>query len=185
MLRRALPAIAFAALLPTAASAGGATTTRIETRPYYGATVTLEEGVRVFRALPPHSKVIINPGGRTPLSLHFDEYAPNYGHYGAAAPDAYAGHSDNAGGYGHGGYPGSFYGGAPSHAVPRHSRALGYAPRHPARGGSGPYPQPITSPLPPPVGQQLAPRPPAAQPAPPPAPVAPHAPGKPSGGGRH
>ena len=30
-----------------------AVTTRIETRPFYGATVTLEEGVRVFRPLPP------------------------------------------------------------------------------------------------------------------------------------
>ena len=37
-------------------------TTRIETRPFYGATVTLEEGVRVFRPLPRHDRVIINPG---------------------------------------------------------------------------------------------------------------------------
>ena len=44
-------------------------TTRIETRPVYGATVTVERGVRVFRPLPPHDRVIINPGGRTPLSL--------------------------------------------------------------------------------------------------------------------
>ena len=45
-------------------------TTRIETRPFYGATVTLEEGVRVFRPLPPDRHVIINPGGQTPLSLN-------------------------------------------------------------------------------------------------------------------
>ncbi len=45
------------------------TTTRIETRPFYGATVTLEEGVRVFRPLPPHDRVVINPGGKTPLHL--------------------------------------------------------------------------------------------------------------------
>ena len=44
-------------------------TTRIEPRPFYGATVTLEEGVRVFRPLPPHDRVIINPGNATPLYL--------------------------------------------------------------------------------------------------------------------
>jgi hypothetical protein len=60
-------------LVPAAASAQSATTTRIETRPFYGATVTLEEGVRVFRPLPPHQRVIINPNGATPLSLGFEE----------------------------------------------------------------------------------------------------------------
>lgn len=60
-------------LLPTCVVASEATTTRIETRPFYGATVTLEAGVRVFRPLPPHSKVIINPNGRTPVSLGFEE----------------------------------------------------------------------------------------------------------------
>jgi hypothetical protein len=57
-------------------------TTRIEPRPFYGATVTLEEGVRVFRPLPPHDRVIINPGGRTPLYLSIGEggsYSQNYG----------------------------------------------------------------------------------------------------------
>mgnify|MGYP003345006222 CR=1 FL=1 len=58
---------------PTIASATEAGTTRIETRPFYGATVTLEHGVRVFRPLPPHDKVIINPGGATPLSLGIAE----------------------------------------------------------------------------------------------------------------
>jgi glutaredoxin len=48
--------------------AGDATTTRIEPRPFYGATVTLEAGVRVFRPLPPTKRVIINPNG-TPLNL--------------------------------------------------------------------------------------------------------------------
>ena len=51
------------------AMAQEASTVRIEPRPFYGATVTLEEGVRVFRPLPPHRQVIINPGSRTPLSL--------------------------------------------------------------------------------------------------------------------
>ena len=48
-------------------------TTRIEPRPFYGATVTLEEGVRVIRPLPPERHVIINPDGSTPLSLGFNE----------------------------------------------------------------------------------------------------------------
>lgn len=65
---------ALALLVPTAASAGDARTTRIETRPFYGATVTLEEGVRVFRPLPRHERVIINPGGRTPLNLTYEEH---------------------------------------------------------------------------------------------------------------
>ena len=45
-------------------------TTRIEPRPFYGATVTIEAGVRVFRPLPPHDRVIINPGNATPLTLN-------------------------------------------------------------------------------------------------------------------
>jgi hypothetical protein len=44
-------------------------TTRIEPRPAYGAIVTIERGVRVFRPLPPHDRVIINPNG-TPVQLN-------------------------------------------------------------------------------------------------------------------
>ncbi len=71
-----LRSLAFRVFIPTsmlAAAAGGALaqggTIRIEPRPFYGATVTLEEGVRVFRPLPPDRYVIINPDHRTPLSL--------------------------------------------------------------------------------------------------------------------
>ena len=46
-----------------------ASTIRIEPRPYYGATVTLEQGVRVWRTLPPTKYVIINPDHKTPLNL--------------------------------------------------------------------------------------------------------------------
>ena len=60
---------AIAASLGAGAAAQDATTTRIETRPFYGATVTIEEGVRVFRPLPPHRHIIINPGAKTPLNL--------------------------------------------------------------------------------------------------------------------
>ncbi len=37
-------------------------TTRIEIRPIYGATVTLEHGVRVYRPIPPTTNLIIDPG---------------------------------------------------------------------------------------------------------------------------
>jgi hypothetical protein len=59
--------------------AGGSTvafaqssTIRIEPRPVYGATVTIEEGVRVFRPLPPDKYVIVNPNG-TPVNLGVNE----------------------------------------------------------------------------------------------------------------
>ena len=53
----------------TAALAQGAHTTRIETRPYYGAVVTIENGVRVWRPVPPTTHLIINPDGATPMSI--------------------------------------------------------------------------------------------------------------------
>ena len=46
----------------TMASAEDAYTTRIEPRATYGATITVEEGVRVFRPLPSERHVIVNPG---------------------------------------------------------------------------------------------------------------------------
>ena len=76
----------------SSAALAEAVTTRIETRPFYGATVTLEEGVRVFRPLPRHDRVIINPGGRTPVSLGFYEsqnYSFNEYVGPAQAPGAY------------------------------------------------------------------------------------------------
>lgn len=60
-------------LLAAGTAATAASLTRIETRPYYGATVTEEEGVRVFRPLPLTRHIIINPDGRTPLNLTFEE----------------------------------------------------------------------------------------------------------------
>jgi hypothetical protein len=51
-------------------------TTRIETRPYYGAIVSVESGVRVWRALPAHDRIIINPEGRTPVSLNIVQAPP-------------------------------------------------------------------------------------------------------------
>jgi hypothetical protein len=78
-------------VLSTAAARAEARTVRIEPRPFYGATVTLEEGVRVFRPLPPHDRVIINPGSKTPLSLGIYEsnsYNANYNYnYDEGFPD--------------------------------------------------------------------------------------------------
>jgi hypothetical protein len=68
-------------VLSTAAARAKARTVRIEPRPFYGATVTLEEGVREFKPLPPHDRVIINPGSKTPLSLGIcasNSYNANY-----------------------------------------------------------------------------------------------------------
>ncbi|HKZ96357.1 MAG TPA: hypothetical protein VJ045_05210 [Hyphomicrobiaceae bacterium] len=66
--------VASAALaLGAPARAEEAFTTRIEPRAFYGASVTIEEGVRVFRPLPTQRQVIVNPGGATPLSLSYND----------------------------------------------------------------------------------------------------------------
>ena len=67
-------ALGIAAALAGAARlafAEDAYTTRIEPRATYGATVTVEHGVRVFRPLPSEQHVIVNPGGMTPLGLGY------------------------------------------------------------------------------------------------------------------
>lgn len=65
--------IGSALLLAGVSAAAAASLTRIETRPFYGATVTIEEGVRVFRPLPSHRHIIINPDGKTPLNLTIED----------------------------------------------------------------------------------------------------------------
>jgi hypothetical protein len=106
--------------LAAPAALAEAVTTRIETRPFYGATVTLEEGVRVFRPLPRHDRVIINPGGMTPLSLSYSE-SRNYSF------NEYVGGEHPAGSYG------PAYYGAAGNILPhrRHHRRPGHhvAPR--------------------------------------------------------
>jgi hypothetical protein len=73
---------AFAALAFSTLAAQAQTTTRIETRPYYGYVVSVDNGVRVWRALPPHDRVIINPEGKTPLTLSFNEHRhTSYNHH--------------------------------------------------------------------------------------------------------
>jgi hypothetical protein len=70
-----IPAIAISATAAPLA-AEDAYTTRIEPRATYGASVTIEEGVRVFRPLPSERHVIVNPDGLTPLALGY--YGPPY-----------------------------------------------------------------------------------------------------------
>lgn len=129
----------FSALALTAAlslahpAAAESFTTRIEPRPFYGAVVTLEEGVRVIRPLPPERQVIINPNN-TPLNLGFNDtrvyeqrkiynYNSGGGGSGAAGTPIYS--SPYFGpGYGRG-FRGGLHGGP---GVPGgHGRPHGYA----------------------------------------------------------
>jgi hypothetical protein len=57
--------------LPAAAEER-ASTIRVEPHGYYGAVVTVEAGVRVFRPLPPHRLVVMSPEG-TPVNLSINE----------------------------------------------------------------------------------------------------------------
>ncbi|MGE0698175.1 MAG: hypothetical protein AB7O57_03690 [Hyphomicrobiaceae bacterium] len=107
-----------ASLAPVAALAQSPTTTRIETRPFYGAIVTLEEGVRVFRPLPPHDRVIINPGGATPLSLSYEERRSVSHNYNYSQ-------SDTGGPVAVGGYGGGIYGSGHAGGHGRDHRHLG------------------------------------------------------------
>jgi hypothetical protein len=71
---RLLPLVVIAAALPATARAETPHTTRIETRPVYGAVVTVEHGVRVWRPVPPTDHVIVNPD-RVPLVLSVENPA--------------------------------------------------------------------------------------------------------------
>ncbi len=96
--------LSLALLTAGASAAAAASLTRIETRPFYGATVTIEEGVRVFRPLPPHRQIIINPDGKTPLNLTIEERNVTVHHHQTITevePD------DVRFGYGGGFYPGN------------------------------------------------------------------------------
>ena len=133
-------------LLPTAAVAYEATTTRIETRAFYGATVTLEAGVRVFRALPPHSKVIINPGGKTPVTLGFEENRNyNYNYNRGSSSDGGNrddNDSDNGGSYSSGLTDNES---KSRNGSAEHTRSGRGAPKNSA-SSSGPIPQRVTHP---------------------------------------
>lgn len=92
--------------------AGDAKTVRIVPHAVYGATVSIEAGVRVFRPIPATSHMIVNPN-RTPLNLTIKDVTKRVhktvNHYGQGRTAA------AAAGYGYG-YGGGFY-------VPPRSRA--------------------------------------------------------------
>lgn len=107
-----LAAATAAALSALPAIAGEAYTTRIEPHGFYGATVSMEQGVRVFRPLPPVRHVVVNPGGATPLNLSFSDVrvneqrtSHNY-NYNEGGPVAYGDGRYGLGGFygGYGGY---------------------------------------------------------------------------------
>lgn len=138
-MRRALLStslLSLALLLAGASAAAAASLTRIETRPFYGATVTIEEGVRVFRALPPERHVIINPDGKTPLNLTIEERNITVHQYQYQFID---GEAAGEGGY-VGGYGLGYYGAARRHKGAHHHRRAGGHMIHvptAVRGGRG------------------------------------------------
>jgi hypothetical protein len=129
----ALSSFAALAASTTLCAAGQAYTTRIEPRAFYGATVTLEEGVRVFRPLPVTRQVVINPGNKASVSVNYNEertynysrsHNYDYSYGGASGGDG--GHGGTAF-YGNGafgtpgvingrGEPGGVFGGPPRRA---------------------------------------------------------------------
>ncbi len=72
MFRSLLLTLTVTSLAAPSVLAQDASLIRVEPRPYYGATITIEEGVRVFRPLPKTKTMVINPGQKTPLHLHVD-----------------------------------------------------------------------------------------------------------------
>jgi hypothetical protein len=67
----ALVAPAFAHICPAQAQQDPSTT-RIEPRPIYGAVFTIEHGVRVYRPVPPTTRLIVNPEG-VPMMLNIGD----------------------------------------------------------------------------------------------------------------
>ena len=127
-------ATAFAGSVALAGAAfAQASTIRIEPRPYYGATITLEQGVRVWRPLPTTKYVIINPDNRTPLNLSLadiKEHSTSENHY----YDHGAGQSGNYVGGGGFGLPR----GLPHRHIGDRRRPAGEAiPRHSGRAPGG------------------------------------------------
>jgi hypothetical protein len=114
---------------PSIVLAQDASLTRIEPRAFYGATVTLEEGVRVFRPLPPHRHIVINPGHKTPVNITLEDKvehttSTNYNYNYDQSP-AYHGGGGGGGGFGGGAADGP--------GKPKKPR-LGSVPAYPARG---------------------------------------------------
>ena len=98
-------ALAAAVTVQLAPAFAESATIRVEPRPYYGAVVTVEQGVRVWRPLPPTKYMIINPTG-SPVNVNVADVRETINHnapYGGGVP-RYAGDGYAGGGYGHPGY---------------------------------------------------------------------------------
>lgn len=122
-----------------ATTADAQSLTRIETHGFYGSTVTIEEGVRVFRPLPSTGHMIINPGGRTPVSLNISE---SVHHYVGPGGGSVSQSGTSAGGVRAGGLPWlGNAGGDGKHKKSAHQaaggRPVGHAPTGPVRGRAG------------------------------------------------
>jgi hypothetical protein len=65
-MRGAVLVLAGVSLVSASLPAAAQSTTRIDTGSIYGATVTVEEGVRVIRPLPPYAKKQVSPGSGQP-----------------------------------------------------------------------------------------------------------------------
>jgi len=66
-MRSVVVVLAGVSLVSASLPAAAQSTTRIETRTFYGATVTVEEGVRVIRPLP-HGRVVVKTDGKELVS---------------------------------------------------------------------------------------------------------------------
>ena len=80
---------------------------RVEPRPYYGAVVTVEHGVRVYRPLPRQVMTVISPDPRTPVNVTYNKIVENRSYETPAAVSSDGGYR---GDYGYGG-GGGLYGG--------------------------------------------------------------------------
>jgi hypothetical protein len=68
-----------------ASAQDGASTTRVERRAVYGATVTEEQGVWVFRPIPPTRHMVIAPSDGPPVNLSLNQTEKDVRHYGGDA----------------------------------------------------------------------------------------------------
>lgn len=127
MFARLLPAFCLLAPLMAAspADAGNSSLVRIEPRPYYGAVVTIEQGVRVWRSLPRTQHMVINPTN-APVNVNITdirETVTHRGHGGDHAPvGSHYAPSSNGGYY------------LPGYGPSRFHRFRGHAGKHPVAG---------------------------------------------------
>ena len=130
MLRRSLFALALAAatMIQLTPSFAESATIRVEPRPYYGAVVTVEQGVRVWRPLPPTKYMIINPTG-SPVNVNVTDVRETVNHNGGV-PYAANGNGYAGGSYGHPGFISGRFGrpGFNQFGQFRTNRAVGHNP---------------------------------------------------------